>query len=549
MKPMIRILLAALLALPVVAAEIEAPQRVGVGLMKRQLTLAEAVETTLRANLEIEIEKTTVASAREAVKGARGFMDPLLRWSPLFDNRNTPTGSVLMGRDGSLTERVHAENFAFRQRLPWQGSLLSLDFDNSRQSTTNPFAGLNPYLLSRLTLGFSQPLLRNRQIDRERAELRLRSKQADISGTDFELKLIDVVVRVEQAYWDLVAARQDFGVQSESVDLAREQLARSRRMVDSGTLAPVELTAAEAELARRLDAWFASAGLVTQAENALKTMLAADRLDPLWGEEILPTAERILEPPYDDLREAVNAALRRRAELRQLGLRDESNEISKELYSDQTKPQLNLLAAYSQTGLAGSLSAADNPFSELSRIQLERINLLSARAGITPLPVISFGALPEGLLGGYGSALSNVLRARYQSFQVGLTLDWNVRNRAAESGLAQSVLAGRRIKLERARLEQGIEAQVRNALQSIQSARQRIAAAEAGARAAREKLESEIRLFQTGESTNFLVLTRQNEMADSLRREVVARLDFNKAVSRLQQALGLTLDSHNIRLP
>jgi outer membrane protein TolC len=82
----------------------------------------------------------------------------------------------------------------------------------------------------------------------------------------------------------------------------------------------------------------------------------------------------------------------------------------------------------------------------------------------------------------------------------------------------------------------------------LRTAEQRIVAAEASVKAAKEKLDSEQRLFETGESTNFLVLTRQNEFADSQRRALVARLDFNKAVARLEQALGQTLDTNNISL-
>jgi HAE1 family hydrophobic/amphiphilic exporter-1 len=162
---------------------------------------------------------------------------------------------------------------------------------------------------------------------------------------------------------------------------------------------------------------------------------------------------------------------------------------------------------------------------------------------------MSFGGpLPDFLVGGYGAALSNVFSGRYQTFQAGLALDLNFRNRTAESNLSQSVIAERRLRLEQARLEQAIEAQVRNAMQALETARQRITAAEASARAAKDKLDSEIRLFQSGESTNFLVLTRQNEYADSRRREVVAHLDFNKAVARLRQALGTTLQAHKVVL-
>ncbi|MBL8227977.1 MAG: TolC family protein, partial [Bryobacterales bacterium] len=96
--------------------------------------------------------------------------------------------------------------------------------------------------------------------------------------------------------------------------------------------------------------------------------------------------------------------------------------------------------------------------------------------------------------------------------------------------------------------EQAIEAQLRNALQAIETSQQRMQAAEASARAAKEKLDSEVRLFQTGESTNFFVLTRQNEFSDSRRRVVLATLEFNKSVARLAFALGSTLQGHQIKL-
>ena len=120
------------------------------------------------------------------------------------------------------------------------------------------------------------------------------------------------------------------------------------------------------------------------------------------------------------------------------------------------------------------------------------------------------------------------------------------RNRSAQANYSQPLIAEKRLKLEQARAEQAIEAQVRNALQAIQTAKQRIAASEASERAAKEKLESETRLFQTGESTNFLVLTRQNEYLDSRRRSLVAHLDLNKALSRMEQAVGNTLETHSI---
>ncbi len=527
----------------------EAARRVGVGLIRRPLSLSDAVQAALRNNLEIEIERVNTATARQGVRAAQGYLDPVLRWAPALESRNTPTSSVLVGAGGRLSEHLLAQNFYLRQRLPWQGLALNVDFENVRQSTSNPFVSLNPFVNSRLVFGVSLPLLRNRVVDRERAELRIRRRQADLADAEFEQRVIEIISRVEQTYWDLVAAREDVEVRREAVELGREQLARTQRMVAAQTLAPIEISAAEAELERRVDSYYAGLNILTEVENALKTLLAASRSEALWEEEIIPTEVKILEPPEaEDLRAAVAAAVARRPEIRALEARRQASRVQRELSAEQVKPQLNLVAGYANAGLAGSLSARENPFSEANRASAVRLNELSALAGLPPIPVASFGSLPDILVGGYGTALSNLFARRYQTFQAGLSLDLNLRNRTAEANLAQATLAERRLELERVRLEQLIQAQVRNALQALETARQRIRAAEAAERAARDKLESEIRLFQTGESTNFMVLTRQNEYSDSRRRGVVARLESNKAVSRLRQALGLTLEAHGITL-
>ncbi|MGD0200592.1 MAG: efflux RND transporter permease subunit, partial [Bryobacteraceae bacterium] len=549
------LVLAVALAAPEVRAQAnpqanpQAPPRVGVGMIQRKLALREAIEMALRSNLDIEIEKTNRATAAQALRGARGFLDTNLRWQPSLESRNTPTGSILMGADGKLAEHLFGQNFYLRQRLPWAGASLGLDFENSRQSSSNPFVSLNPYVTSRLLFTFTQPLLRNRTLDPQRAELKIRQKQLDISATDFELRNIDVVSGVEQAYWDLVAARRAVEVLSDNVEWAREQLARNRRMVASGSLAPVEISAAEAELERRLDTYYSGVGQVTEAENALKILLTASRQDPIWSDEIIPVDVETLEPPEaGDLKEAVLAALNRRPEMRSLALRRDAAGVATQLSADQVKPQLNLVAGYASMGLGGTVSAQEDPFSAATALQTDRLNELSVLAGLPPLPPLSFGSLPGALVGGYGAALSNLFGGRYPSVQVGLSLDLNFRNRAAEANLAQSTIAERRLKLEQARLQLTIEAQVRNALQALQTARQRIAAAESSVRAAKEKLDSETRLYQSGESTDFLVLTRQNEYADSRRREVAARMDSNKAIARLRQAVGSTLEAYSIRI-
>ncbi|HZO53487.1 MAG TPA: efflux RND transporter permease subunit [Bryobacteraceae bacterium] len=524
------------------------PARVGVGVTERKLALREALEMALRNNLDLEIERNTVANAQQALNAAQGAFDGIFQWSPTYERRNTPTASILIGANGNLRETLVVQNFNFSQRFKKYGTTIQPFFENTRTSTTNPFVGLSPATTSRLGFGIIQPLMRNFRLDPQRAELRIRSKNIEISQTDFQIRVIDVVSQVEQAYWNLVAARQDSAVKSDYVGWGREQLARTRRQIDAGTLAPIEASASEAELDRRLDTFYASVGVITESENALKTLLSGGRQNEIWNDVIVPIDEKPEVPGLlPELNEAVTQALAERVELKGLDLRKDNALTQKELSLNQLKPQFNLVLNYYSSGLGGSLLSGPNPFSAGNDALYGRLNQISAINGLAPLTPPSLGGTPDFLTGSYGTTLNNIFSTRYHSVQGGIQMEWNPRNRAAQAGLQQAVLSERRIQLERTRDEQIIASQVRNALQGIQTARQRIEAAEASARAAKDKLDSEIRLFATGESTNFLVLTRQNEYADSRLRVVMANLDFNKALARLRQSTGTSLQHYSIQ--
>ncbi len=527
----------------------QAGPRVGLTGRQRQLALAEAVELALKKNLDIEVERASVDLAEQSVKAARGVYDPVFRWLPTLESRNLPTSSVLQGGGaGLLSERFHTENFQIRQRLPWSGLQFGFDFDNTRTSTSNVFASLNPAVTSRMFARLTQPLVRNRGTDRERTELKIRQKRKDLSELQLEARVIEVITRVQEIYWELVFARRDLEVKQEAIGLAQAQLEMNRRMAAAGTLAPVEIVAAEAELERRRGDLFAARSRLTAAENALKTMIAEGRQSAWWEEEIVPQTAEAADSPLQPLADAVGAALKERVELRVLGSQGELTEINRRLAADQTRPALNLVAAYGQVGLAGSERSEDNPFSSLNQPLFDRVNQLSRGQGLAPLEPASFGRLPGALVGGYGTTLANLFDTRFKTFQVGLEFDLNLRNRSAEAALVQAGIEKRRLQSETVRAEQIIEAEVRNAIEATASARERLKAAQAAVRARRENLDSETRRYQNGESTNFMVLTRQNEYAEARAAEVRAAADLNQAIARQQRAGGEVLRQWRIKL-
>jgi HAE1 family hydrophobic/amphiphilic exporter-1 len=121
-----------------------------------------------------------------------------------------------------------------------------------------------------------------------------------------------------------------------------------------------------------------------------------------------------------------------------------------------------------------------------------------------------------------------------------------LRNRTAEARHASSVAEGRRIEIDRRRLEQGVEAEVRNALQAVQSARAVLASATEARRTAEEQYASEQRQFSAGTSTVFLVIQRQTAMITTRTQHARAEVDLNKSLAELRRATGQTLAAHNI---
>jgi len=193
------------------------------------VTLDTALEMALKNNLAIEVERAQMDMAVQALKGAKGAFDTVTLWQPSVSDMTTPTTNTLFAPDGKLKDKAVNWNMGVRQKTPWNGVSLNVAFDNSRQTTTNAFTALNPYYSTRLSANVSAPLWRGRRIDRERAEIRIRSKAVDQSRADFETRVVEVITVAQSAYWDLAASREDATVAEMGVKLAQEQLDRTKR--------------------------------------------------------------------------------------------------------------------------------------------------------------------------------------------------------------------------------------------------------------------------------------------------------------------------------
>src|SRR2546425_7197972 len=512
------------------------------------LNLFDAVKMALEQNRDIEVERINVRQAEYDLFAARGTTDVSLGGSSFYEHKTVPVGSLLAGGpNGTLTTKTLNYDFTAQQLLP-TGAQWIAAFTNSRADGNNLFASLNPQYNTALNVQIRQPILRNFSIDDARRRIQIAQRRLDLSDSQFRQKAIDIVARVQRSYWDLVFALRDVQIQRESVELAQNQLERNRRMVNEGTIAPIELVSVEAELEKRNENVLSAIETVTRAENALKQLVLGGRDSSVWNQPVIPTETPDLHGTSFVLTDAVASALANRPELAQNNLQREINRVEVRFFDDQTKPQVDLIASYTSTGLSGSRLLTGNPFTSTTGLLLDRVNVLSGLAGIPPITVAPASDLPGFLVGGYGQSLQNLFSNDFRTFRFGVAFNFPLRNRSAEGQLGRVVAEGRKIVSQRKTLEQSIEVEVRNALQGVETGRLRVDTARASREAAEKQSESEQRRFEAGLSTTYFVLERQNALSQAKGRELRAMTDYSKAAAELQRVMGTTLSSANVEV-
>ncbi|MBS1788933.1 MAG: TolC family protein [Acidobacteria bacterium] len=525
--------------------------RVGVAADKQiNLTLRDAVMMALENNRDIEIERINTQLNEFDLRAAKGVYDPTLTNSVYYQRQTTPVASILMGgENGRLQTTEFTGSTMLTKRLPWQGSQVSVSYDQSRATSDNLFNSLNPQFTSRLAVEFTQPLFRNRKIDAERRQIRIAKKQLDLSDSQFRQRAIEIIASVERAYWDLVFARRDADIKHESVELARTQLEHNERLVKQGTLAPADVVSARVEVERRVDEAEAAIEAIQRAENGLKALMLSAGNGEQWNSALVPAEQPQLKPePTLPAEDAIRLAFNNRQELEQYRVRKDLNKIDVEYFHDQTKPQVNLIAGYGISGLAGKQRTTVNPIVSSNQQLFDRINQLSQAAGLPVLSPMDFGSTPDKFIGGYGQSLGNLFGNDYRTFRVGVSINFSLGNHTAKAQYGRALAEGRKLDTERQRIEQTIEVEVRNALQAVETAKRRVEAATNSRVNAELQYQSEQRKFDGGQSTNYFVLDRQNALSAARGRELKALTDYTKAAAELQRAMSTTLVSNNVAL-
>jgi HAE1 family hydrophobic/amphiphilic exporter-1 len=529
-------------------------------------TLKDAVLAALEKNVDILLEQENVRFIQYDLIAAQGFYDPTTTSRIQYNKSIIPNIARFTGSsDDTVSQNSLTYNFGVSKNIERYGGFISASFNNQRQLSNN--SNLVTSYSPSMFIQFTQPLFRDFEINQARRNIKVAKKQLALNDAQYRSRVIQIILAVEQAYWDLSLARKNEDVRRESVQLAETFLNNTKRQVDVGTLAPIEVISAATQLEQRRQDVFQAMNNVGLAENALKNLTVGGPKDELWSSVIVPVQSFDSKHVTIPVQDAIKLAHENRPEIRQLGLSEEINKIDVDFYRNQAKPQIDLIANYSTNGAAGTPAVDIGPnCGGINKVSDPNNPGQFLCAGIAPRLVgntivqevvetrpfdpafVSPPQIADQFIGGYGTALGNMFKNKFRTWSVGVQFSLPLRNRTAKAQLGKTLEAKRQIDLQTRQLMQNIEVEVRNAVQSVESAKMRIDAAEAATRYARQQLDGEEKRFAAGLQGAYFVLQRQNELSLTQVSELQAKADYNKAIANLHRVMSTTLSNNSIEL-
>jgi len=507
--------------------------RVGVDMTdQKPLTLRETIELALENNRDIEVARKTSTIAEWDLRGTGGIFQPRLTGQSYYERATAPNVSIFSNNQKTTQSSIIA-NATVQGYVPRFGTVLAGTFNNSRVTTDNPISILSPQDNSSLGFSLVQPLFRGRRFDAGRRTIEIAKRNISLTDTQFRQRSIEVVAMVEKAYWDLTYALRNLQVQRDGVRDAKSQLEHNRRLVEEGQLAPIDIVAAETQVANFEQAVYDALNAVNTTENSLKNLVAPNRVDAIWRQSLTPIESVEKDIPNTTLTEAMDLAIGNRPELEINKTQKDINLLDQRLYRDQKKPQIDFTASYTSAGIGGSQNPSFSP---------------SFPTPCTTAPTSPACAQQqENLALLTGNPFRGIFLNRYPVLRFGVNFNIPLfGDKTASAALGRSKVEAERLDVQREQIEQVIQVEVRNALQSVRTSEGRLRAAAIARENTAKQYESEQRKLDEGQSDIYKVLERQTALATARSNELRARTELNKAIAELQRATGNSLKANDI---
>ena len=486
------------------------------------LSLEDCIVRALKDNLGVAIQVLGPQISAESVNAAQEKYIPSLSLS--YQSRKTENAaySYLDSPGDSSINRTRNFNFLTASQTLPTGGTLRLDFTGYRTTTNQRGRTIDPRFGTTLAFNLSQPLLKNFGTKISRREIMVAKNNLGVSEENLRNTLIATVYSVESAYWNLVYSIENLEVRKQSLQLAKDLLEKNQRSVEVGTLAPMEVLSARAEVATREADLITAETSIKGNEDALRLLLNISEAESQGLAALVPKDKPTYVPREVKFEEAIAAAIQNRPDLEiaQIGL--ETDKLNLSYAKNQALPDLSLSASYSSPGIDGT-----------------RIFYVG-----NPLDGIVDYTLPGDISG----ALKQTMKFTYPNWNLGLTLSLPLSNFFGRANLAQARLNMRQAMLEIENQKEQVYIEIKNAVRTVEANYKRILAYTTARELAEQKLAAEEEKRRVGMSTNYMVLSYQRDLANARISELNAIISYNVSLASLEKAMGTNLKSKNINL-
>jgi outer membrane protein len=462
------------------------------------LTIDEAVRLALENNLGVQAERLNPQISVLGVAQARGAWAPTLfstttksnATSPPTDFNTTTTTNQIQTNGNFVTQG------GIQQFTKW-GSNYTLSIDGSRAITNQSNVVFNPQLGSHLNVAATQPLLRNFRIDANRQQYLQAVNREQVADLSLQQRVVQTSRNVRTAYYNLLGAMAGLDVAQQSLDLAREQLKQNQTRVDVGTMAPIDIVAAQAEVASNEEAVIIRQAAIETAQDQLRAFVMNPTQQGFWSARFTPTEQPSLAQQTIDISAAVNNALEHRTDILQFKKQMDNTDITRRFAANQKLPAVDLNARYGLVGIGGS--------------QLSEDRVTATQRTFT-------------------DALRDVFGNNYRTWSVTLNVSYPIGTSPADALYAQAKLQHQQQVTALSDLETQVTLEVRDAGRQVDTNLRRVDATRKARELAQKRLEAEQKRFQVGLNSTFELFQAQRDLAAARNAELNATIAYNQSL-------------------
>jgi len=541
---------------------------------KLELTLQDAVELALENSLDIAVARynpwfadtdilaTEAGSQPFGIPGAEirqsfaniPFMnfDPTITSQTSFDDRSQPVNNPFISGTGltALVTGLESHTAQYSNSVTQgfsTGTTATVAWNNTRSSSSSAVNLFNPAVQSALVVTLQQQLLNGFGRFANRRNIMIAKNNRKLADYAFEQQAITTVTTTITAYWELVYARANVDVQQQAVAVSQRLYGDNKKQLEIGTLAPLDVTRAEAQLATDQQNLIIAQTVKLQDEQILKNAVTKDPLAAnIINIEIIPT-DKPTPPQATEaatFEESIKEAFQKRPELLEQQINITNAGIDARATGIALRPTATLFAQYTSQGLAG-VSPIPGTTTTSAGAPIVDGNGNPIAGFFEPATSVTTNGVNEQ---GFTTAQSQIFHNQFPDYLVGVSVQIPIRNRAAQATNQHSILQLRQIQAQMQQLKNAAVVDVRNTFIALQQDRVQVETASEARKLQQQTFDAEQKKYQLGASTVYNVILTQRDLVTAQGAELRALANLLEAKAQYERAVARTLEVNRVTI-